>query len=237
MPQTLDVNPHQRVELDSRDLNAILAYIARIRSLTIVFDHEGKPVGLEPRREQLKALVNAVRALRRAPNSPPAERAGAPSSDSVPRDFVHKERALPELYGNHLIIPKDWQPAPATAEWALHYLQSAGVGFDMAWLVAEFVSYWRSCEKPRANWQQAFKNNILTKHGRGGSLAPAPSREGGQNGAHGAGDSGRVYDRSAQLRRQRLDDFDAEARDLARREPAGSGADRPPPDGVVGPDD
>ena len=213
MPEPLDVDPDQLVELDRADLNAIFAYIARIRSLTIVFDHQGKPVSLEPRREQLKALVNAGRALRRVPARSPAERDGAPSSNV-------QERALPQLYGNNMIIPRDWEPAPATAGWAMHYLQAAGVGFDMAWLVQEFVSYWRARGKPMANWQQAFKHNILTKHGRGGSLAPA------RNG------NGRLHDRAAELRRQRLDDFDAEARDLA-----GSGTDRPPADGVVGKDD
>jgi hypothetical protein len=218
----MEVDPDYPVELDSRDLNAILDYIARVRALKVAYNEKGKQASLQPRRDELKALVNAKRALRRVP-TPPAER-GEASVPSVPTE----ERALPEIYGNHMIIPEDWKPAPRTAEWAIHYLQDAGVAFDMSWLVAEFVSYWRSRAKAMASWQQAFRNNILMKHGRGVPLAPTR-----QNGPRGAGaGNGRVFDRNAELRRQRLDDFDDEARNLGRSRP-----DRPRADRPVGEDD
>ena len=141
-----------------------------------------------------------------------------------------EERVLPDLYGNHMIIPEDWKPAPRTAQWAIHYLQTEGVAFDMAWLVAEFVSYWRSRAKAMASWQQAFRNNILMKHGRGVPLAP--TRQNGPRGGGAGSGNGRVFDRNAELRRQRLDDFDDEARNLGRSRP-----DRPQADRPVGEDD
>jgi hypothetical protein len=171
MPEKMEIDTAHPVELDSGDLTAILGYIARIRALKAAVDDQDKPADLQPRRDELKALVNARRALRRAPISSPAGPAGAPS----PPPPAEEGGMLPELYGNHGIIPEDWRPAPRTAEWAIHYLQKQGVAFDMVWLVAEFISYWRGREKAIASWQQAFRNNILTKHARGIPLAP-PSK-------------------------------------------------------------
>jgi hypothetical protein len=225
MPKKMEIDTHYSIELDSWDLNSILAYVARIRSLKVALDERDKMASLQPLRNELKALVNAKRALRRVP-TPPAEHGEAPTLTSP----TMEERALPDLYGNHMIIPEDWRPAPRTAEWAIHYLQTEGVAFDMAWLVAEFVSYWRSRAKAMASWQQAFRNNILMKHGRGVPLAPT-RQNGPRSGGAGSG-NGRVYDRNAELRRQRLDDFDDEARNLGRSRP-----DRPAPNGPVGKDD
>ena len=201
-----------------------LAYVARIRSLKVALDERDKMASLQPNRDELKALVNAKRALRRVP-TPPAEHGEAPA----PTSPTMEERALPDLYGNHMVIPEDWRPAPRTAEWAIHYLQATGVAFDMAWLVAEFISYWRSRAKAMASWQQAFRNNILMKHGRGVPLAP--TRQNGPAPKWRSG-NGRVFDRNAELRRQRLDDFDDEARNLGRSRP-----DRPQADRPVGEDD
>jgi hypothetical protein len=221
MQKKMEINARHPVQLDSGDLNAILAYVARIRSLKVALDERDKMASLQPLRNELKALVNAKRALRRVP-TPPAEHGEAPA----PTPPTVEERALPELYGNHMIIPEDWRPAPRTAEWAIHYLQQRGVPFDMAWLVAEFITYWRSRARVMASWQQCFRNNILKKHGSGVPLAPYP------NGPRNGSGNGRVYDRNAELRRQRLDDFDDEARNLGR-----SRADRPQADGSVGEDD
>jgi hypothetical protein len=223
MPKEMEINARHPVQLDSGDLNAILAYVARIRSLKVALDERDKVASLQTLRNELKALVNAKRALRRVP-TPPAEHGEAPA----PTPPTVEERALPELYGNHMIIPEDWRPAPRTAKWAIHYLQQRGVPFDMAWLVAEFISYWRSRAKAMASWQQAFRNNILTKLGRGIPLAPA--RENDEERIRSR--PRRIFDRNAELRRQRLDDFDDEARNLGR-----SRADRPQADGSVGEDD
>jgi hypothetical protein len=138
---------------------------------------------------------------------------------------------LPGIYGNHRIIPEDWQPTARTLEWATHYLQEQAVAFDMPWLVAEFVSFWRSRAKAMASWQQAFRNNILMKHARGIPLAPPHPRTGPGTGS-GRVPGERIYDRSAELRRQRLADFDLEARGYRRSDPVGSSPRRP-----VGPDD
>jgi hypothetical protein len=199
-----------------------------VRALKVALDERDKMASLQPLRNELKALVNAKRALRRVP-TPPAEHGEAPA----PTPLTVEERALPELYGNHMIIPEDWRPAPRTAEWAIHYLQQRGVRFDMAWLVAEFITYWRSRARVMASWQQCFRNNILKKHGsilkkHGSGVPLAPYPNGPRNGSG----NGRVYDRNAELRRQRLDDFDDEARNLGR-----SRADRPQADGSVGEDD
>jgi DnaT DNA-binding domain len=215
MPEKMEVDTDHPVQLDSGDLNAILNYIARLRALKVGLDSKGKHASLQPTRDELKALVNAKRALRRVP-TPPAERGEAPA----PTPPTVDDRALPDLsefYGNHRVIPEDWRPAPRTAQWAIHYLQTEGVAFDMAWLVAEFVSYWRSRAKAMASWQQAFRNNILMKHGRGVPLAPT-RQSGPRSGGAGSG-NGRVFDSNAELRRQRLDDFDDEARNLGRSRP------------------
>jgi DnaT DNA-binding domain len=227
MPEKMEIDTAHPVELDSGDLTAILGYIARIRALKAAVDDQDKPAGLQPRRDELKALVNARRALRRAPISSPAGPAGAPS----PPPPAEEGGVLPELYGNHGIIPEDWRPAPRTAEWAIHYLQEQGVAFDMAWLVAEFISYWRGREKAMASWQQAFRNNILTKHARAIPLAPPHPRT-GPGAGNGRVPGERIYDWSAELRRQRLAHFDLEARGYQRSDPVGS-----PPHCPVGPDD
>lgn len=223
MPEEIESNARYPVELDSSELSVILDYIVRIRSLKVARDQNDKPASLHPKRTELKALVNARRALRRRVPSPPAGRGEAPPP-------MGEERVLPELYGNHMVIPEDWRPAPQTADWAMHYLQGTGVAFDMAWLVAEFITYWRSRAKSMANWQQAFRNNILTKHARGIPLAPPYPRTGpGAGSARVPGE--RIYDRSAELRRQRLADFDLEAR-YRRSDSVGASPHRP-----VGPDD
>ncbi len=115
-----------------------------------------------------------------------------------------REAPLPEIYGNHQIIPEDWYPARQTVAWVRDELGKRKVAYDLRWLVAEFVSYWRSQERTRANWQQAFRNNILVKLSRGIPLAPAK----GSNGP------GRVYDKQSELTKQRLADFDREAWDI-----------------------
>jgi len=226
MPEEMEINAHDPVELDSWELSVILDYIVRIRSLKVALDQNDRLASVHPKRDELKALVNAKRALRRVP-TPLAEHGEAPA----PTAPVVEERALPALYGNHMVIPEDWRPAPQTADWAMHYLHETGVAFDMGWLVAEFITYWRSRARAMANWQQAFRNNILTKHARGIPLAPPRPRT-GPGAGNGRVPGERIYDRSAELRRQRLADFDLEARGYRRSDPVGSSPHRP-----VGPDD
>ena len=204
MPEEMEINARYPVDLDSWELSIILDYIIRIRSLKVALDQNDKLARPHPRRDELKALVNARRALRRVP-TPPAESGEAPSPP------IREERVLPKLYGNHMVIPEDWRPAPQTADWVIHYLHETGVAFDMGWLVAEFITYWRSRAKAMGNWQQAFRNNILTKHARGIPLAPPHPRT-GPGAGNGRVPGERIYDRSAELRRQRLADFDLEAR-------------------------
>ena len=77
MPKEMEINARHPVQLDSGDLNAILAYVARIRSLKVALDERDKIASLQPYRDEIKALVNAKRALRRVP-TPPAEHGRRP---------------------------------------------------------------------------------------------------------------------------------------------------------------
>ena len=116
--------------------------------------------------------------------------------------------------------------------WIRTVLQEQGVAFDLDWMIAEFVTFWRSRARPMASWQQAFRNNVLQKLARGMSLAP-PKRNRAGPGSRPNTRHTRIWDRSAELRKQRLADFDQEARDIVDR----SDRDGRSPDGPMGKDD
>ena len=84
MPEEMEINAHYPVELDSSELSVILGYIVRIRSLKVALDQNDKPARLHPKRDELKALVNARRALRRRVPSPPAGSGEAPPPPTSP---------------------------------------------------------------------------------------------------------------------------------------------------------
>jgi hypothetical protein len=197
--------------LSAEDLEILVSYVERARLAT------------KPERRELKPMVNLARAARLARHEEEQELA-------VPEPVG--EPILPELYGNHMLIPSDWRPSERTIAWTMTTLQEQGVVFDFDWIIAEFVTFWRSRAKPMANWQQAFRNNVLQKLARGLSLAP-PKRNGSGPGVGPETRYTRIWDRSAELCKQRLADFDQEARDIVDR----SDRDGRSPDGPVGEDD
>ena len=60
-----------------------------------------------------------------------------------------------QLYGNYQFIPFDWRPSTEMIAWLDKQMRAAKTEYDLEWLVAEFISYWRSRGQRMANWQQA----------------------------------------------------------------------------------
>ena len=197
MPKAMDFDP---VKLARADLARLLSYIQRARRTS------------DPERLELKAIINLERALRAAPAPRSPNPAGITATASgasrraAPALAREREAPLPEIYGNHQLIPVDWRPSVNTVAWTEECLGGRKVAYDLNWLIAEFVTYWRGQGRTRANWQQAFRNNVLVKLSRGIPLAPA----------RGANGPRRVYDKQAELTKQRLADFDRESFDLDR---------------------
>jgi hypothetical protein len=167
--------------LSREELEKLERYIERARLVTPLH------------RDELKAVVQLSRAARKFKGNGAAQPA-----------------IMPEIYGNHMVVPEDWRPSSGTEDWMRGELKERGVDFDLDWVVAEFVSYWRSRGKPMANWQQCFRNNVLTKLGRGIALAPQAGL--GRPVTH----TRRVYDRGAELAKQQLGDFDQHAERILR---------------------
>ena len=210
MPKALGFAPDRG--LSAEDLEILVSYIERARLAT------------KPKRRELKPMVNLARVARLARRVEEQELEAAPEPVGEP--------VLPELYGNHMLIPPDWRPSERTIAWTMTTLQEQGVGFDLDWMIAEFVTFWRSRARPMASWQQAFRNNVLQKLARGMSLAP-PKRNRAGPGSRPETRYNRIFDRNAELRKQRLADFDQEARDIVDR----SDRDGRSPDGPMGKDD
>lgn len=184
MPEALD--QYKDHSLTKDDLEKLEAYIKRAREL------------IEPLRDELKAIVKLKRAKRLA-------KIAEKQADDLDNPRWLDE--LPDLYGNHQIIPLDWQPSPRTVEWVRKLVKEREITIDLSWLVAEFVTYWRGRGRVMANWQQAFRNNVLQKLGRGFPLGPPQGIGSGRPITR----TNRVFDRPAEVRKQRLNDFDEEA--------------------------
>jgi hypothetical protein len=190
------------------DLRMLLHYIERAR------------VNAPLRREELKALVQLKRAVRKTGGALAMDMDYFELDEPTPRT-----PAVPDIYGNFSQIPEDWRPSPRTMKWLELELQQQKVTYDIRWLVQEFVTYWRSRGKALANWQQAFKHNILQKLARGMSFAPG---QGNVGPGWPRTRSVRIFDRAAELREQRLADFDRETHKLIDSGGPGK-TDREPP--------
>ena len=184
MPRPVD-QPARDGSLGREELELLQAYIERAQVLE-------QPSGAES-----KAIVVLKRTLREIKKKEREERSWMPPPE------------VAQLYGNYQLIPFDWRPSTEIAHWLDKQMQAAKAEYDLEWLVAEFISYWRGRGQRRANWQQAFRNNILQKLGRGMSFGPAKGN--GSEPGWPRTTQGRIWDRGAELRKQRLEDFDREA--------------------------
>jgi hypothetical protein len=197
--------------LTGEDLKRLLSYIERAR------------VSAPLRREELKALVQLKRAIRKMGGASVMDLDYFELDEPTPR-----QPAVPDIYGNFSQIPEDWQPSPRTMKWLEAEMGRQKMDYDIRWLVQEFVTFWRSRGKALANWQQAFRHSILQKLARGMSFGP------GQQGNVGPGwprtRTLRVFDRAAALREQRLADYDREAHDIVDGSGAGKADREPPPE-------
>jgi len=189
--------------LTQKELEALLRYIKRAR--------EKIPAIVD----EMAAMVKLKRIVR-----------GNAVMEAFDLDEPEQSRqSVPDIYGNYQPIPEDWRPSPRTQHWLEDELYRQGIHYDLNWLVEEFVAYWRARGQRLASWQQAFKHNILTKLARGMSCAPGQGPDVGPGWPRTK--TNRVFDRAAELRSQRLADFDDEARDIVDAAGSGKAPDKP----------